>query len=161
MLLSCCCYSWSPVTQSALPCHSEEPGFDLVSDPTLLTIPATLAVTAVCSGGGSKAGGRCQHGSIVLCCKSWMVPAPPPSLAHHLLGRLGVVLQSFHRHDAALQVCPAANSPLQRLGHLVREDTSGQLQQGHPTGEAGAGRRDPEQTRGQNLAVATRIPLFL
>lgn len=123
---------------------------------------APWAVTLVYSSGGPEAGGRCQPGSAVLCYEAQMgpaAPAPPP--ARHLLGRLGIVLQSLHRHNAALQVCPAANGPLQRLGHLVRKDPSGQLQQDHPVGEAGAGRRDPGQTRGQSLTVATRTPLSL
>ena len=94
---------------------------------------AALAVTPVYNGGGPEANGRCQPGSAVLCCEAWMgpaAPAPPP--ARHLLGRLGVVLQSLHRHNAALQVCPAANGPLQHLGHLMQEDASGQHHQDHP-----------------------------
>ena len=99
---------------------------------------ATLAVSPVCRGGGSEAGGR--SGSAVLCCETRMGPATPAlPPARHLLGRLGVVLQPLHRHDAALQVCPAANGPLQRLGHLVREDPLGQLQQDHPEVRQGLG----------------------
>ncbi|KAK2504234.1 hypothetical protein MC885_021602 [Smutsia gigantea] len=49
---------------------------------------------------------------------------PHPSPTYHLLGCPGIVLHPLYRHDAAFQVCPAANSPLQRLGHLVREDMS-------------------------------------
>lgn len=59
---------------------------------------------------------------------------PGPSSTHHLLGRLDIVLHPLHRHDAALQVRPAANSPLYCLGHLVGENTSGWLQPGQPTG---------------------------
>lgn len=120
------CYSRSPVTQKndlLCPREAQKPGFDLAPDPAVLTTAAALAVP-LASSGGPKADSRCCPGPPPSAVESQMGHNPHPSPTYHLLGCPGIVLHPLYRHDAAFQVCPAANSPLQRLGHLVREDMS-------------------------------------
>lgn len=144
MLLSCC-YSWPPVIQSALLCltarEAEEPGFDFVPDPTLLTMTCPLGCDPVYSGGALKPAADVNLGLPSCAVKlRWDLLLPPTSHPGHLLGCLGIVLQSL---QAPTQCCSPGLSSCERptavSGSPGAKRPSGQLQQDHPVGEAGVG----------------------
>lgn len=98
-----------------------------------VTIPATLSLLRIPYS-------PCPHRQLALIAqkqgfsllqnqaRSCLTPEQPPwaqcpTTPGHLFGRLGVVCQPFHRHNAALQVGPTPHGPLQCLCHLGWEDT--------------------------------------